>query len=549
MAFDASVIRCLTIELKEKLLGARVDKIHQPQKDELQLVLRGQRCAYRLLLCVNPSCPRLNLTEGKLENPPAPPMFCMLLRKHLSGGKIVDIAQYGFERIVEFSIESYDELGDLSVKKLIVEIMGKHSNIILTDKDGKIIDSIKRIDISTSSVRQILPGLTYRLPPNDRKNPLECDEIPLADVRDGEKALLLAYSGISPQLAREIECAGFGTVMDTIRENQFSPCLIYAQGKQEAEDFSAILPKQYGGKYKIAPVSSISEAIDTFYGQKAKAVLLSRLSAELTHLVHNNIERCRKKLGIFARQIQDAEKRDVYKIKGELLTANLYRVQYGDTEITVDNYYDPACAPMTIALDPTLSPSKNAQKYYTRYNKAKTSEEQALIQQKKTQKELDYLESVADEIVRAESPAEIAEIKEELRDTGYLSRERLSKQKKNAPSAPLQFEIEGYCVFVGRNNRQNDLLTLKMSRSGDIWLHTKNIPGSHVIIRKKDGEEIPDSVIVKAASLASKHSKAKDAPKTAVDYTQVKNVKKPSGAKPGMVIYDHYNTVYVTLED
>ncbi len=551
MAFDASVIRCLNQELQNMLIGARIDKIYQPQKEELQFSIRGANGTARLLLCADPSCARLHLTETKCENPASPPMFCMLLRKHLSGGKITAVEQQGFERIVLIHIESYDELGDLSVKKLIIEIMGKQSNIILVNKDGKIIDSIKRIDISTSSVRQILPGLTYHFPPNDRLNPLEFvqtqPDFP-TKTRDGEKELLSTFSGISPQLAREIQAVGFKPIMQRILNKEFSPCLIYAPDKKEPVDFAAITPVQYGAFYRIEPIQSMSQAIDQFYAHKARALLLSRLSAELVHFVRNNIERCEKKLGIFAQQIKDASKREKYKIYGELLTANLYRISYGDTEITVENYYQPDTPPLTISLDPSLSPAKNAQRYYTRYNKAKTAEEQAVIQQKKTEKELTYLESVLDEILRAESPAEILEIKEELKDTGYLKRDRQTKTKKAPASAPHRFTIEGYTVYVGKNNRQNDQLTLKLSRSQDIWLHTKNIPGSHVIIQKKDGEEIPDSVIVAAARLAVLHSKAKNASKTPVDYTQVKHVKKPSGAKPGMVIYDHYNTVYVSPE-
>ena len=546
MAFDASVIRCLTAELREKLVGARIDKIHQPQKDELVLVLRAMKDSFKLLLSVNPAASRLHLTEKKAENPSAPPMFCMFLRKHLSGGKITDIFQVDFERIIQFKIESYDELGDLTEKTLVVEIMGKHSNIILLNKDGVVMDSIKRIDISTSSVRQVLPGLTYKLPPNDRLNPLESELNPeILNSREPEKALLSVYSGISPQLADEILKSGFDKVMSRIRNNDFSPIILYKEDKPS--DFAVIPLSSLEDGIHTEACESISCALDTVYESKAHSLLLSRLSAELVHMIHNNIDRCEKKLAIFARQIQDAAKRETYRIKGELLTANLYRVQFGDTEITVDNYYDPNGKKITIALEPNLSPAKNAQKYYTKYNKAKTSEEQAYIQQKKTQKELNYLESVLDEILRAESPAEIAEIKEELRDEGYIKRDPSVRSKKSVLSKPLHFEIEGYDVFVGKNNRQNDELTLKFARSQDIWLHTKNIPGSHVIIQKKQNEEIPDTVIVKAAELAASHSKAKNAPKVPVDYTVVKNVKKPSGAKPGMVIYDHYNTVYVNL--
>ncbi|MBR4030215.1 MAG: NFACT family protein [Clostridia bacterium] len=543
MAFDASVIRCLAIELNQKLKGGKIDKIHQPQKDELYLVFRTFKESFRLRISVTPACPRLNLTSDKYENPPAPPMFCMLLRKHLGGGRLIQVEQIGFERILIFHIESYDELGDLSVKKLIVEIMGKHSNIILVNKEDKIIDSIKRIDISLSSVRQVLPGLTYHLPPNDRKNPLISPlEEDLSDKREPEKELTKIYSGISPQLAGEILRTGFDNVIEKIKNNEFSPCIIL-DSKDNAVDFSAIAVTQYGQEFKIVPDESISGVVDTFYRQKAHSALLKRLSAELLRLVSNNIERCEKKLSIFERQIQDSQKKDTYKIYGELITANLYKIKYGDKEVVADNYYDGT--EVTIPLDENLSPAKNAQRYYTKYTKAKTAEEQAIIQKKKTEKELKYLESVADEIARADSPSDIAEIKEELRETGYISADTSKRKKKDLPLSPIEFEIDGYTVLVGRNNRQNDYLTLKMARSTDIWLHTKDIPGSHVIIRKKQDEEIPDAVIEKSAILAARHSKAKNSSKVAVDYTTVKNVKKPSGAKPGMVIYDHYYTIYV----
>ncbi len=543
MAFDASVIRCLAIELNEKLKTAKIDKIHQPQKDELYLVFRAFSGTYRLRISVNPACPHLNLTNEKYENPPAPPMFCMLLRKHLSGGKLISVEQIGFERILIFHIESYDELGDLSEKKLIVEIMGKHSNIILTDKQDKIIDSIKRIDISLSSVRQVLPGLTYKLPPNDRKNPLISPlTLDLSDKREPEKELCAIYSGISPQLASEILRVGFENVIDRIINNEFSPCVIYNK-ENKPHDFSAIAVTQYGENYKIEKTEDISSAIDLFYGQKAHDALIKRLSAELLKLINNNIDRCEKKLSIFSRQIKDAEKKENYRIFGELITANLYKIKYGDKEVIADNYYDGTC--VSIPLDENLSPAKNAQRYYTKYAKAKTAEEQAVIQQKKTEKELKYLESVADEILRAESPSEISDIKEELHETGYLAKDTSKRKKKDLPLKPMEFDIDGYTVLVGRNNHQNDYLTLKLARSQDIWLHTKDIPGSHVIIKKKDGEEIPDAVIEKSATIAAIHSKGKNSSKVAVDYTIVKNVKKPSGANPGMVIYDHYYTMYV----
>ena len=554
MAFDACVIKCFAHQASEQLKDARIDKIHQPQKDELYISLRGQSGAAKLYISANPSYPRIYFTGEKIENPNEPPMFCMLLRKHLGSGKIKNIYQLGFERIVVFEIECKNELMEITTKKLIVEIMGKHSNIILTNSDNVIIDSIKRIDISTSSVRQILPSLTYKTPPEqDKINPLECDFDSLPDyVPEPEKYVMTNFYGISKLTAREIAYLSqnkpFNQVMKEIftcvSENRFSPCAIYDKGSVPI-DFSAIPISQYGEDFEKFSSDSISEVCEKFYFEKALSLRLSQFSSALLKIVSNNIERCKKKLAIFNQQLLDSAKRDKYKEYGELITSNLYRIKHGDTSVTVENYFKEDMPLIEIKLDESISPAQNAQKYFTKYSKLKTSEEQAHIQLKSASDELLYLESVYDELQRARTIAEISEIKDELVQEGYISSTVSRKKKKDAPSAPEKHEFEGYIIYVGKNNKQNDYLTLKLAKNSDLWFHTKDIPGSHVIVVKKPDEEIPDNVILKAATLASIHSKAKGAAKTPVDYTIVKNVKKPNGAKPGMVIYDNYNTLYI----
>lgn len=557
MAFDACVVKCFVNEAQNKIIDARIDKIHQPQKDELYIHLRPANGSLKLCISANPSYSRIYFTEEKIENPAEPPMFCMLLRKHIGSGKIKNVYQLDFERIIVFEIECRNELMELSIKKLVVEIMGKHSNIILLDENGTIIDSIKRIDISTSSVRQILPSLKYRVPPKQEKqNPLECDYALLPDfVPDAESYVMSNFYGISKLSAREIahlsNSMAFNQVMQQFFEkislNQFSPCVIYSPDGTPL-DFSAIEITQYGDNFKKYISNSISDVAEKFYSQKTLSLRLSQFAAALNKIVSNNIERCKKKLSIFNQQLLDSSKRDKYKEFGELITSNLYRIKHGDASVTVENYFKENMPAVEIKLDETISPAQNAQRYFTRYNKAKKAEEQAHIQIKSANEELAYLESVHDELQRATAFAEITEIKEELAQEGYISLSSTNKKKKNTVSSPEKLEYCGYTIYVGKNNKQNDYLTLKIAKSVDLWFHTKNIPGSHVIVVKQYDKEIPDEVILKAATLAAVHSKAKGSAKTPVDYTTVKNVKKPSGAKPGMVIYDNYNTLYVNPE-
>ena len=554
MAFDAAVVNCFIKQAKDKIINSKIDKIHQPHKDEIYIVLRSPNGNTKLYISANASYPRIFLTDSKYDNPAVPPMFCMLLRKQLTSGKITDIYQVDYERIIVFEIECYDELRTLTKRKLIIELMGKHSNIILTDKDDKIIDSIKRVDISTSSVRQILPALFYNFPPKQEGKFMpftENKDLVSGDKSTIEKEIMEKFYGVSKLTAREIEfLSEYGgvenavnSIFSKLESGDYSPCIIYKKDMSPV-DFSAIKISQYGADFKTEKNSSISYIIEKFYHDKAMFLRLSQGSAHLLKVVTNNIERCEKKLGIFKKQLLDSAKRDKFKEYGELITANLYQISENTEAIEVVNYFDENLGTVKIKLDPSISPAKNAQKYFAKYNKAKIAEEQANIQIKRTQKELNYLETVLDSIQRVSSNEEIKEIKEELALEGYIHSE-INKKKRDTVSMPKKYEFDDFTVYVGKNNRQNDYLTLKIARSNDIWLHTKNIPGSHVIISKPFDKEIPDEIILEAAKLAALNSKAKGSAKTPVDYTLVKNVKKPSGAKPGMVIYDHYNTIYV----
>lgn len=559
MAFDASVVKCFVKEAQDALINAKIDKIHQPQKDEIIFSLRTLSGNTKLHISANPNFPRIYLTNNKFENPEVAPMFCMLLRKHLMSYKITNVSQYDFERIIMIDFQGYDELSDPTTKRLIIELMGKYSNIILTDKDNKIIDSIKRIDVSTSTVRQILPMLTYVFPAKqDKINPMEYNFDNFTINQENPEADIMSkIYGIGKITAREIcHIAETSTyedalkkVFNSIKEECFKPCVIYNTDLSPL-DFSSIEIKQYEDKLKVEYTKTISDAIEKFYYQKAVRQKLSNYSYQLEKLVSNNIDRCTKKLKIFKQQLLDCKDREKFKQYGELITANIYQIKEGMLEITVLNYFDESYPEITIKLAPELSPSQNAQRYFSKYNKAKTTEKQSKLQIEKTEKELSYLETVADALSRADNIPEILEIKEELTLEGYITHQEQTKKKKKQKAEvykPKEYDIDGYKVYVGKNNRQNDYLTLKIARSHDIWLHTKNIPGSHVIIVKKQEEEIPDKIIIEAAKLAAANSKAKSGAKTPVDFTEVKNVKKPSGAKPGMVIYDNYNTTYVSL--
>lgn len=573
MSYDGMVTHCVVSELNQQILNGKIDKIYQPEREEIILVIRTLNGTQKLLLSASPANPRVHLTSSSKENPMTPPMLCMLMRKHLTGSKIVGITQLGFDRVIRLDMETRNELGDLCTKSLIVEIMGRHSNIIFVDENNKILDSAKHIDFTVSAVRQILPGLFYENPPKQEKFSPSFYSLPellkrLEQYPDDsflDKFLVASIDGMSPLFARElvyrfcsdakttcgtVDAAAFLThtdgVLKQICQNEYRPSLVIDPVSKKPFAFSCILLTHYQNAGVVREESSISEAIDQYYELRSKQEHIKQRTAHLVKLVRNNIERCEKKYGLHQENLIKSQNREQYKIYGDLLTANLYMLKPGLQEISVSNYYSETQETVTIPLKEELSPSQNAQRYYKLYTKAKMTEKYASSQAEQAKEEKYYLESVLNSLETIESVAEFAEIREELADGGYLPKTNSKTKKKSQKSKPLSFvSSDGFEILVGRNNKQNDELTIRMAYSTDLWFHTKVIPGSHTIIRTQGGKPVPERTILEAAQLAAYYSKAQNSSKVPVDYTQIKNVKKPNGAKPGMVIYDHYNTLYV----
>ena len=570
MALDTTVVNALCRELSEKLTDGRIDKIHQPEHDEILIGIRTYTENYKLVLSASPAYPRIHFSSAQKENPMTPPMFCMLLRKHLSSGKIVRISQTDYERIICFDIESYNELGDLTTKHLIAELMGRNSNIILTDDNMKIIDSARHVDFTQSSVRQILPGNMYSPPPPQDKTPILSDEIcsvKLDFSRQGitpEKVIMEKVSGIGPLTAREIVYRAIGTcgavcgeLSDRQKEDiekslrsgfykEISPCMLTDESGKTV-DFSAFEIRQYGRSMKITSYDSVSGLLDAFYKKRDGDERMKQKSAGLKKILHTHEERLAKKLIIQQKTLADAAKKEEYKIKGDLLTANIYRIETGAKSVRLENYYEADCPEIEVVLKPELSPSQNAQRYYKLYNKAKNAEIEVAQQMKSANEDLEYIKSTMALVDNCTCESDLNAIRAELAGQGFIKRvQAKKKQKKESVPKPMHFvSADGFDIYVGKNNTQNDYLTLKFANQQDLWFHTKQIHGSHTVIKLGTDKNVPDSTILEAAEIAAYYSQARESSNVPVDYTVIKNVKKPNGAKPGMVIYDSYNTLYV----
>lgn len=571
MALDTITINKLINELRQELTNSRIDKIHQPEKDEILLNIKSLKNSYKLVVSANSSQPRIHFTKVQKENPKTAPLFCMLLRKHLQSGRIIDIKQIDFERIIRFDIESYNEFGDLTTKYLFCEIMGRNSNIILTKDDLSIIDCIKHIDFSISTVRQLLPGLIYSPPPAQDKTPILSEDINNINLdftscgQTPEKEIMSKISGISPLISREIvaraieknnlDCSELDDDMrkkinqelKIIANTKQNPCVIYEKSSGKIIDFSPIDILQYSGLAEKKYFENINEMLDDYYFKRDSIERMKQKSADLVHLLNTNIERTAKKISILKKTLDDAKKKEEYKIKGDLLTANLHAFSQGDKEVKVQNYYSEDFDEIIIQLNPTLTPSQNSQRYYKLYQKAKNAEIESEKQLKNALSDLDYLESTLMLVQNISNEADLLEIKNELVDLGYIKRQKKKGKAEKVTSKPHHYiSSDGFDIYVGKNNTQNDYLTLRFANSQDMWFHTKKIHGSHTIIKLGVNKDIPPTTIKEAAELAAYYSKGRDSSNIPVDYTIIKNVKKPNGAKPGMVIYDFYNTIYVT---
>ena len=572
MPLDAICLRALTNELKGQLLGARIDKVQQPARDQIVLLLRGN---LRLLINAGPNQPRVQLTEVLRENPAEPPMLCMLLRKHLVGGRITEIEQSGLERIVTFTVRSVNELGESGTKKLVLEAMGRRSNLLLLDEDDRILDCMRRVEFEVSGARALLPGLYYQLPtPLDKLSPLTDPEGAVELARRGggaeetvERFLLDRYLGISPLIARELALRAFGAadarfadrsdgcerlaaemerLAEAVRENRFTPTMLSREGKPV--DFTYCPITQYGAETAQTTFPTFSALLDAFYTERDRQEAAQRRGRELTRTVTSAHDRVVRKLGMLEKEYAASQDRDTLRLYGDLITANLYRMERGAARLTAQNYYDENGAELDIPLDPLLTPQQNAAKYYKRYTKAKTAEKHLREQIDKAVGERDYLESVQGEIALAQTEAEFAELRRELQETGYLRRSGKEKKGREKPIAPREFRSSsGLRILVGRSNVQNDALTRKADKR-DLWLHTQKIHGSHVILCTEDGS-YDDESLHEAALLAAYYSQAQGGSNVPVDYTSVKYVKKPAGARPGMVVYETYRTLYVTPDE
>ena len=567
MSMDGLSLYSAMNELNKRLAGGKIDKIQQTDKEELLLMVRSLGQTYRLLINASAADNRVQLTELKKQAPSEAPMFCMLLRKRIAGGKIVRFEQERLDRVLKISIETYNDLGDLSVFALYCELMGKHSNIILVNEKGVIVDAIKHVGLGMSSVRFVMPGLEYSAPPaQDKQDPSKAsaDDFSMAMCMVGmsiAKALSNAFFGLSPAVAAQLvarytdktECTQLSEAeREELAERLAAFYADMAHGKEKASavlnalgETEAVYPFAIaGGGIKL--YDSIGEALDSLYINSDRREWAKRHGASARKVLQNNIERCEKKLALYADALNSEEQMEKCRLYGELLTANLHPLKSGTDTAAVDNYYADPVERIAIPLDRQLTPGENAQRYYKKYQKLKAARDMAIVQREQTLSEQNYLEGQLDNLTKCTAENELSELIEELKDQGYIKRDKGGKKKmKLAASKPMHFvSSTGADIYVGKNNRQNDELTLRFASPNDIWMHTKNIPGSHVIV--KGASEQDTATMTEAALLAAYYSRARGSENVAVDYTPRKYVKKPAGAKPGMVIYTTNKTAYVT---
>ncbi len=576
MALDGIFLRQVKNEIEKEAVSMRVEKVHQPSKEELVLVLRGRNGQRKLLLSARANSPRIHFTSHAPENPKTPPMLCMLLRKHLTSAMITAFRQVDSDRILFIDFDSTNEIGDKVSLSLVIEIMAQHSNIILINSDGIIIDALKRVDLTTSSVRQILPGLTYALPPKQFKLDLFeessdkiCERILSFKNKNLSSAVLSSIEGISPVISREIAFSVSDTdefcseitelqktelknviekFQDIIKTDKALPYIVEDENSRPV-DFAFAEIKQYGSVRQCVREESFSSLLDRFYYERDRLERTKQRSDDLYKKLNSLVQRISKKINLQTAELSECADRETLRINAELISANLYRLDKGVSFYEIENYYDENKL-IRIKADPALSPNGNSQKYFKEYRKAKTAEKMLTELIEKNKEELLYVESVLDELSRADGEDEINEIRRELQENGYLkSKQNSSKNKSPKSLSPKKFvSDDGFTILVGRNNLQNDKLSLKTARGNDMWLHTQKIHGSHVII-VSDGKEISDLAIEQAAVIAAYNSKARFSSQVPVDYTPVKNLKKPNGAKPGFVIYHVYNTLFVKPDE
>ncbi len=572
MALDGIVVSSIVEQLNKEIIGCKIDKIYQPEKDEVILTIRKKGVKNKLFISANATNNRICLVKDNKENPMTAPMFCMILRKYISGGIVLKVEQVGFDRIISITISSYNDFGDLSEKTLIIELMSKHSNIILLDDNNIILDSIKRIGLDKSFVRQVLPKIDYSYPPNNKVNPLTIDEEEFKKLLQKNKEENIGsfisknFNGISyainkeicflSQISTSVICSDviandivgkiynqFIEIMKLIIKKDYSFNVYVIDDK--LKDFSAINMESFKSD-KIIHFDDISELLQYYYIKKDMQVRTSQKTVELRKIIVTNISRCSKKIKKQESTLKDVEDRDKYRLYGELILANLYNIKQGDKKLVAQNYYEEHSPTITIKLKENLTPNENSQYYFKKYNKCKRTFTAITMQLKESILELEHLESVKTSLTTCISEADVNDIREELASLGIVKKRTNKKKIKLKPSKPHLYESStGFKIYVGKNNLQNDNLSLKFAQKTDMWFHTKGIPGSHVVV-VTNGLELDEETLLEASLLAGYYSKAKESTGIPVDYTLIKNLKKPNGSKPGMVIYKTNNTINVT---